>query len=334
MNINKQTFTQIIFISVLIITAFISGFFAVTVYASTNIDATSPHHFAWSSVIGWINFRATNSVNVTPTGIDGFARFGPEGGPFNFLSLDCASGPPGSSCAIPYEVTNDGNGNLAGFAWSDAIGWVSFNCNNSGTGGIPPDHSCVNSQYRVRIDSNGNFTGWAWNDVIGWISFNCNQAEGNQCASVDYRVRTAWTPGPVRGILESGTFDTNRPAGAAFNYLVWRGTLNGGRVSFQFATSNCANGATDPTTIGDGIACNENIGWGGAKTGGDGAFLGPSGGTTQEDVYILNPNIAIEIRNPEIHNNRRFFRYRTILETDAMRTGTPIVEDVVVNWSP
>ncbi len=329
MNSNIPIFIKIIFTGIFIITSFVAGFFVVAVYASTNIDATHPNHFAWSNAIGWINFHITNSVQVTHSGVSGFARFGPDGGPFNFLSLNCASGPPGSSCTIPYGVTNDGNGNLAGFAWSDAIGWVSFSCRNPETGGTAPEHSCVNSLYRVRIDPAGNFTGWAWNDAVGWISFTCNQAEtGNQCASSNYGVRTAWTPGPASGTLESGTFDTNRPNGAAFNYLVWRGALNGGRVSFQFATANCANGATNAP------ACNTNIGWGGAKTVGDGAFLGPGGTTAIGDVYAPNPNIPIEIGNPITHNNRRFFRYRIILETDAARTRTPVVEDVIVNWSP
>ena len=322
MILTKQMFQKIIFSIVLILTSFFTGFFVVTTYASTNIDATHPNHFAWSSVVGWINLHGTNSVQVNRDGLRGFARFGPEGGPFNFLSFDCNSGPPGSSCSpVTYRVTNDATGNLSGFAWSDAIGWVSFNCNQVETG-----NQCASSNYQVRIDAGGNFTGWAWNDVIGWISFSCVNTD--TCATINYRVRTAWTPGPAQGTLESGTFDTNRPNGAAFNFIVWRGELNGGRVSFQLATSNCANGATNAPI------CDANIGWGGTKTAGDGAFLGPSGTSASEDAYTMSPNTPVPIRNTATHNNRRFFRYRVVLETDVSRERTPIIQDVIVNWSP
>ncbi len=54
--------------------------------------------------------------------------------------------------------------NLSGFAWSDNIGWVSFNCTDTS--------SCGTSNYGVNIDASGNFSGFAWSDNIGWISFN------------------------------------------------------------------------------------------------------------------------------------------------------------------
>ena len=55
---------------------------------------------------------------------------------------------------------------LAGFAWSDNIGWISFSCAN--------DNTCDGVRnYAVKISaSTGNFSGWAWSDNIGWISFN------------------------------------------------------------------------------------------------------------------------------------------------------------------
>ncbi len=44
-------------------------------------------------------------------------------------------------------------GQLAGNAWSDTIGWVSFD-------------STV-----VTVQNNGTITGYAWSDNIGWVSF-------------------------------------------------------------------------------------------------------------------------------------------------------------------
>ncbi|KKQ34307.1 MAG: hypothetical protein US50_C0053G0003 [Candidatus Nomurabacteria bacterium GW2011_GWB1_37_5] len=48
------------------------------------------------------------------------------------------------------------SGNVSGWAWSDNIGWISFN----GTG------------YGVSVDTTNKFFGYAWSDNIGWISFN------------------------------------------------------------------------------------------------------------------------------------------------------------------
>lgn len=63
--------------------------------------------------------------------------------------------------------------NLAGWAWSDNIGWVSFSCSNT--------NSCNNVNYRVSIAGNGDMSGYAWSDNIGWISFN--QGDLSSCPS-------------------------------------------------------------------------------------------------------------------------------------------------------
>ncbi|MFA4999585.1 MAG: hypothetical protein WC519_02585 [Parcubacteria group bacterium] len=326
----RKTFNKLFPFLTLICAAFLAGFFTVTVYAATNIDGTYPNYFAWSDIVGWFDFYSTSSVDVNSDELNGYAQFGPSGGPYNYLSLNCATGPSGSSCTVPYGVTNDSNGNLSGWAWSDVLGWVSFDCHNPETGGSAPDYSCASSLYQVKINPQGDFSGWAWNDTAGWISFNCNQTEtGNQCGTSNYKVKTAWVPGPVSGTLESGTFDTNRDTGVAFNYIVWRGELNGGRVAFQFSASNCENGATNAPD------CDANVGWGGSKTSGDGAFLGPNGTTVEDDVYLPSgPNVPVEIKNQSVHNNKRYFRYKVYVETDSGQTATPVIEDVIVNWSP
>jgi hypothetical protein len=132
--------------------------------------------------------------------------------------------------------------------------------------------------------------------------------------------------------LIPATFDTGRPNGAAFNYILWRGVLNSdSKVKFQFATANCVNGATDPPT------CAASVGWGGSKINGDGAFLGPSGSSGESDVYptgLASPDSVIKILNQSTHNNKRYFRYKIFLESDPGKTQTPLVEDVIINWSP
>lgn len=68
------------------------------------------------------------------------------------------------------------SGNVSGWAWSETIGWISFNCTDRGI--------CGTSNYGVNINSStGDFSGYAWagggvdaagNPVptLGWISFN------------------------------------------------------------------------------------------------------------------------------------------------------------------
>jgi len=66
---------------------------------------------------------------------------------------------------LTQKVEAGTNDNVSGWAWSENIGWISFNCTNLGTCGI------VN--YGVNIDSStGVFSGYAWSENIGWITFN------------------------------------------------------------------------------------------------------------------------------------------------------------------
>ncbi len=60
---------------------------------------------------------------------------------------------------------------LSGYAWSDNIGWISFNCADAG--------ACASSQYGVTMDPvTGALSGYAWSDNIGWISFNTSDVAG------------------------------------------------------------------------------------------------------------------------------------------------------------
>lgn len=56
--------------------------------------------------------------------------------------------------------------NLNGYAWSDNIGWLSFNSSNPGAGS--------GASYAVTLATSSNigtFGGYAWSDNIGWVSF-------------------------------------------------------------------------------------------------------------------------------------------------------------------
>ena len=64
--------------------------------------------------------------------------------------------------------------NLSGYAWSDTIGWISFNCTNTS--------SCTTADYGVHInESTGVMSGYAWSSNVGWVSFN--QSDLSLCPS-------------------------------------------------------------------------------------------------------------------------------------------------------
>jgi len=280
--------------------------------AATNISSNAAEHWAWNDVIGWIDFYYTNNVNVTISKIEGYASSS-----VGHIAFDCATSPsPPAGCDTTYsnwKVSNDGNGNLSGWAWSEGIGWISFDCHNPETGGTAPDYSCIQSLYQVKIDGSGNFSGWAWNDVIGWFSFNCNNSGiGDTCASgggYDYKVKTSWVATAITGTLLSSIFDTGVANGAAFNSIMWKGLQPAGTaVKFQFASSNSPSSFPEP--------------------------VGPNGTSLATDTYNpTGPNASIAL-NRLYHNNHRYYRYKIILETNITRTLSPRADDVFVNWSP
>lgn len=102
-----------------------------------------------------------------------------------------------SAVAISYlggsrvkDVKAGSQHNLSGYAWSENVGWLSFNCTNTS--------SCTTSDYGVNIDtSTGNFTGYAWSDSIGWVSFNSTHT--SSCPTAPCQANLNWTTGAVVG---------------------------------------------------------------------------------------------------------------------------------------
>ena len=268
-----------------------------TVSAATNISPVATNHWAWNDIVGWIDFYITNTVIVSNQQLTGYASSS-----IGEISLDCATTsavPVGNICSganSNYKVTNDGAGNLSGWGWNDAVGWISFDCNNYG--------GCGTSPYRVYIDGSGNFFNYAWNDVIGWISFNCGVP--GLCEISTYRVVTSWITTAALGTLDSTTYDTGVTGGAQFNSIVWQGNQPvGTAVRFQFSASNSSLGPWN--------------------------FTGPDG--TSNTYYTALPNVSIAL-DRTLYNNMRYFRYRVILVSDLTQTASPRVDDVIVNWSP
>ncbi len=305
--------------------------------AGNVVDPT--YRYAWNDVVGWFDFRANTTVTIGST-ITGYAvnvNNTPGVPLIGDLAMDCNTSPNGAVCGAPstWRVVKDTSGTnagiLSGYAWNDAIGWVSFNCSDSAncqTSAPCPTTNTTNClaagaptngvDYNVRIDNSGNFYGWAWNDVVGWISFNCNHSQdsvpgvnycltGGNGQSTDYKVKTggaqiSW------GDLESIPFNTARAAGAGFNTIMWQGPQPqpaGTNVKLQIATSNNINGPWN--------------------------FVGPDGSKT--DYYQpLGPGVPVRIIRAN-HNDQQYMAYRVILESDTALASTPTVTKVIINWS-
>ncbi len=133
---------------------------------------------------------------------------------------------------------------------------------------------------------------------------------------------------PATGTLDSAVFDTYTTSaalqGPAYNSMMWKGSQNGslGKVQFQLATSDCANGSTDYPTCSTGA-------W---------SFIGGAACNSTGYYDTTGPEAPVELScTPANHNNQRYFRYRVRLcSSDCSASGiaSPIVDDVVVNWAP
>ena len=88
--------------------------------------------------------------------------------------------------------------NLSGWAWSENIGWISFNSTEGG-----------GSNYGVTVASNGRLSGYAWSENIGWITFNQNDLNGcpsGQCRA-DFDEDTGQVTGWARALSNGGGWD-------------------------------------------------------------------------------------------------------------------------------
>jgi hypothetical protein len=275
------------------------------------IFSASTTHWAWNDEIGWIDFspEIAVTVNVSSAQLTGYASSS-----VGSISLDCGTAPNGSGgtqniCGTSnYKVSNNGSGNLSGWAWNDEIGWISFYWGNASANPVAQTTALCQSYSSycgVYIDGAGVFHGWAWNDTVGWISFNC---ANTSCPLSNFDVVTTWTwtSQGETGTLDSQTFDTGVTSGAQLNSITWKGNVpSGTSVGFQIAVSNSASGPWN--------------------------FIGPDG--TSATTYTNISGSPISLGNYSSLDGR-YFRYRVILTTNTGQTATPQVTSVIVNWSP
>jgi hypothetical protein len=135
-----------------------------------------------------------------------------------WISLNCEN--TGTCSDVNYGISNDGQGNLSGFAWSENVGWIDFGSSTK--------------PYEVAIGTNGDFHGYAYGENIGWISMNSDNG-----GSYPYKVSTVWRIAPS---APSGFNATTSPTCNTGTVLTWSSvpSVLGYRVfrdSVQIATT-------------------------------------------------------------------------------------------------
>jgi hypothetical protein len=134
---------------------------------------------------------------------------------------------------------------ISGYAWSDTIGWISFN------GG----------SYGLSVDESGTISGYAWSDNIGWISANAADLvgcpSGTCTANMDGDgVMTGWLRALSGGTSQSGGWDgfislsgtgygPVRQVDGSFAGYAWGDTVVGW-VNFSYASTNYM---AEPTAV-------------------------------------------------------------------------------------
>jgi hypothetical protein len=173
MNVMNETFvSRCVCFALLVVSTVLSSSPA----KAENIDpANDNHQWAWGENIGWLNFEPTDQPGVTVVDTALLGSVWAENIGWIYLNPFSYGG-----------VTNDGRGNLSGWAWSENAGWISFSCDNTA--------SCADVLYGVTIDIGGYFHGHAWGENVGYINFDL--------AASDSGVRTSWGDADKDGVWD------------------------------------------------------------------------------------------------------------------------------------
>ncbi|MCX6796574.1 MAG: hypothetical protein NTW06_03690, partial [Candidatus Falkowbacteria bacterium] len=196
------------------------------------------HGFAWSANIGWISFNSNDCKNIA-----NFYTGFPAGCP--------TAGYPYINYGVNISTSTANMGELSGFAWSENIGWISFNRWNTGDPpshdfGAPPngpiatttdlhaplihilgwakvlslgdngwirfDDTDVGVIYKdVQIDSASDFAGWAWNSDL---------SEKNGVGWISFNSKDCDTNG--NNYVDTGKCGGNdNITTPVYNYKVW-----------------------------------------------------------------------------------------------------------------
>lgn len=103
----------------------------------------------------------------------------------------------------PVATSQTSSAPITGWAWSDTIGWVDFNCSNRGT--------CGSVNFGVVVNEDGTLSGHAWSQNIGWISANASDLSGCPQSPCNARFQNGkllgWMKALSGGGAQSGGWD-------------------------------------------------------------------------------------------------------------------------------
>lgn len=235
----------------------------------------------------------------------------------------CCSGVTGlsNSCTAPSDIALKLSAATNAHAENNSqLNYANNACISVPTGGtvtvgyVTDPTTCVGAGYDTTL---GTITG-ATNSHVGDTTAYVNKICGTASAATGL---------PIQATLTSSVFDTTAVATpAGYNSIMWKGTLGAGatgKVRFQLAASNCANGATNAPTCSTGS-------W---------SYLGGVTCGALDWFDTTGPDSPAEIKGASCltaWNNMRYFRYKIqICSNDCTSAGTktPTVDHVIVNWS-
>lgn len=158
------------------------------------------------------------------------------------------------------KVNSSASENVSGYAWSETIGWISFNSTNE---------AGPTGSYGVNVATNGALSGYAWSEHIGWISFNeASGCPSGTCAPSLNRTTgnvTGWARAlsPASGVNTGGwdgwiNLTGVSVGGGSGTACEWHGWAWGsdvvGWISFNSTDSGAGGGPYK--VVGTGNGCN------------------------------------------------------------------------------
>jgi hypothetical protein len=208
--------------------------FAQIAFAGTSDNVTG---FAWidNDGGGWVSFNATNcspGCNAATCATSG------------------ATGCPASGTFANYGVNIGTGGKITGQAWSENLGWISFDPSVNGT--CPDGTGC-----QASVDASGKVTGWA-RAIAGCqgngVNGTGNYWDGSKCTSTQAGDATGGWDGWIK--LAGTTIDghaygwTVDPSGYFHGYAF--GSTNSGVAAegvMGWISANCLEGHSNGTTL-------------------------------------------------------------------------------------
>jgi hypothetical protein len=219
---------------------------------------------------------------------------------------------PMKSASVRVTGVYTGSGTLGLELDSDAATLQTFTLPN--TGATPRSFTLLYQDTSGKINpaSAGTYT-YTLNVIPSGVTISGFGATG--ATTYRYKPPTCGTGLPATGELTSAVFESTASAdGPAYNSMFWKGTRPGvSKVRFQLAASDSESG---PWSFIGGATCSS----------------GDWYDTTEPDVPVEVTCSALN------HDNKRYFRYKIQLcsSADCATAGsdTPLVDEVIVNWSP